>query len=260
MCDLAIILEVPSHDKAPAVRCPEVTTLAWALPRRIITAMSSLARFNVSEIAAALNEPFSVANVAYVDDVLIGVYVCEGRLHPHKHLDMDELFWVHEGTMHLETEIGDARLEPGDLALVPKGTEHRTRSPDRATVILLRCGFLPGRKNGKRRLYSVNTTSLTPLNVIARATQLVAPFRFHSVVQVEDSVIQVAWGDGRWPVELPVAYDRMFHVLDGNLTVRTVRTRLRLEPGDFTVVPRGAFYNLYTPANALLVRLTRGAL
>ena len=222
--------------------------------------MSRLTRFSVSEIAAALDEPFSVANVAYVDDVMVGVYVCEGQLHLHKHVDTDELFWVHEGAMHLETEIGEARLGPGDLALVPKGTRHRTRSADRATVILLRCGFLPGRRNGKRRLYSVSATNLTPLNVIARARQLAAPFRFQSLVQVADSVIQVARGDGRWPVELPVAYDRMFHVLDGNLTLRTVRTRLQLAPGDFTVVPRGAFYNLYTPEDALLVRLTRGTL
>ena len=222
--------------------------------------MSSLARFNVSEIAAALDQPFSVADVAYVDDVLIGIYICKGRLHAHKHVDMDELFWVYEGAMRLETELGDAQLGRGDVALVPKGTDHRTSSLDGATVILLRCGFLPGRKNGKRRLYSVNSAGLSHVNLAVRAEKLAAPFRFCPVIQVEDSVIQIARGQGRWPVELPVAHDRMLYAVEGNLTVRTVRARLRLEPGDFTVVPRGAFYHLYTGESALLVRLTRGTL
>lgn len=220
--------------------------------------MSSLARFSVSEIAAGLDQPFSVANVAYVDDLLVGVYICQGSLQQHKHLDIDELFWVYEGVMHLETECGEARLRAGDLAVVPKGTEHRTRSADGATVILLRCGFLPGRKNGKRRLYSLDDEGLSCLNVRDQAGALGTPFHFCSVTQVEDSMIQIARGSDRWPVELPVAHDRMFYVIGGDLSVRTIGDRLRLGPGDFTVVPRGAFYHLYSVEDALLVRVTRG--
>jgi len=48
--------------------------------------------------------------------------------------------------------------------------------------------------------------------------------------------------------------------VEGALTVRTVRERLRLGPGEFAVVPRGAFYHLYTGEEALLVRVTREAL
>jgi homogentisate 1,2-dioxygenase len=80
------------------------------------------------------------------------------------------------------------------------------------------------------------------------------------MAQLEDSRVQIARGNGRWPVELPVAHDRMFYVAEGSLTVRTVRDRLRLEPDEFTVVPRGAFYHLYTAEEALLVRVTREAL
>jgi len=222
--------------------------------------MSSLAKFNVSEIAAGLDRPFSVANVAYVDDVLVGVYICEGGLPQHRHVDIDEVFWVYEGSMRLESECGDVRLGQGDLTVVPKGTRHRSSSAGGATVILLRCGFLPGRKNGKRRLYAVDDPGLPRVNVRARAEQLAAPFRFRSLTQVEDSMIQIARGSGRWPVELPVVHDRMLYVVDGALTVRTVRDRLRLERGDFTIVPRGAFYHLHSAKDTLLVRLTRGAL
>ncbi len=230
------------------------------MPQRIITVMSSLVKFNVSEIAASLSRPFSVANVANVDDVLVGIYICEGKLQRHQHVDIDELFWVQEGTMRLESECGDVRLGSGELTVVPKGTRHRSSSVGRAVVMLLRCGFLPDRKNGKRRLYAVGDSGLSRFNLRDEAERLAAPFRFSPVARVEDSTIQIARGGGRWPVELPVAHDRMLYVADGLLTVRTVSDRLRLGAGDFTVMPGGAFYHLHTAENTLLVRVTRRAL
>lgn len=201
-----------------------------------------------------------MANVAYVDDLLVGVYICEGTLQWHKHLDIDELFWVYDGTIVLESECGDTPLGPGELAVVPKGTRHRSTSSSRATVLLMRCGLLPNRKNGKRQLYATDATGLPRVNLRERADMLTMPFRFRTVAQVEESRVQLGRGGGRWPIELPVAHDRMVYVVDGALTVRTVRDRLRLGPGDFTVVPRGAFYHLHTDQETLLVRVTREAL
>jgi mannose-6-phosphate isomerase-like protein (cupin superfamily) len=225
-----------------------------------MAAMSKLTRFNVFDIAGDLSEPFVITNVAHVNDVLVGVYICEGALQWHKHMDIDELFWVYDGTMLLESEHGDVLLEPGELTVVPKGTRHRSSSVERATVLLLRCGFMAHRKNGKRQLYRMSQTGLHPISVRDSAKSLAAPFRFSTVAQFEDSRVQIARGDGRWPVELPVAHDRMFYVAEGTLTVRTVRDRLRLGPGDFTVVSRGAFYHLFTAEDTLLVRVTREAL
>lgn len=225
-----------------------------------MTSMSTLTTFSVPEIAADLGEPFSIAKVAYVDDILVSVTICKGELERHKHVDVDELFWVYEGGVRIDSERGAVHLDPGELAVVPKGTEHRSRSTNRAVVMLLRCDFMPNRKNGKRRLYAVDDSELSSLNVRDKADALVAPFRFRTITQVEDSMIQVARGSGRWPVELPVVHDRMFYVVDGALAVRTVRDRVRLRPGDLTVVPRGAFYHLHTAENTLLVRVTRGAL
>lgn len=230
------------------------------MPRRIISQMARLKKLSVLEIAASLDRPFSVANVAQVDDVLVGIYICEGELQRHQHVDFDELFWVQEGAIRLESECGDVRLAAGELTVVPKGTRHRSSSVGRATVMLLRCGYLPDRKNGKRRLYAVGDQGLSRLNLRREAEQLAAPFHFSSVARIEDSMIQIARGGGRWPVELPVAQDRMLYVADGWLTVRTVGARLRLGRGDFTVVPRGAFYHLHTAEKSLLVQVTRRAL
>jgi mannose-6-phosphate isomerase-like protein (cupin superfamily) len=225
-----------------------------------MVAMSQLTKLNVLEIAADLDQPFLIANVAHVDDILIGVYICEGALQWHKHMDIDELFWVYDGTMLLESECGDVLLEPGELTVVPKGTRHRSSSTGRATVLLLRCGFMANRKNGNRKLYTIDQTGLVRTNLRDTAKRLASPFRFSTIAQLEDLRVQIARGNGRWPVELPVAHDRMFYVAEGSLTMRTVRDRLRMGPGDFTVVPRGAFYHLYTAEDTLLVRVTREAL
>ena len=201
-----------------------------------------------------------MVDVAYVDDLLLSVYICEGALHWHRHVDIDELFWVHEGSMLLESERGDAAMGAGELAVVPKGTEHRSRSDRRAVVLLLRCGLVPHRKNGKRQLYVTDEAGLPSVNLRGRAGALAAPYRFRTVAKVEDSRVQLGRGKGRWPIELPVAHDRLVFVIDGQMTVRTVRDRLRLGPGEFTVIPRGAFYHLHTKENTLLARVTREAI
>ncbi len=222
--------------------------------------MARLTRYSIPDIAGKLGEPFSVANIAYVDDLLVSVYICDGTLQWHRHVDRDELFWVHEGAITLESKRGNARLAAGELAVVPKGTEHRSRSSASATVLLLRCGLVPHRKNGKRQLYAAERSGLPHISLYERAEKLVSPFRFQTVAHLEDARVQLAHGAGRWPIELPVVHDRMVYVAEGSLTVRTVRDKVCLRPGDFTVVPRGAFYHLHTEDDTLLVRVTREAL
>lgn len=43
----------------------------------------------------------------------------------HVHEGSDELFYVIEGSFHLETEKGLIRLDEGELIIVPKGVLHR---------------------------------------------------------------------------------------------------------------------------------------
>jgi len=222
--------------------------------------MSRLTAYNVAEIATELRRPFSVRDVAYVDDLLLSVYICQGALDWHRHVDIDELFWVHNGAMTVESERGSAALRAGELTVVPKGTRHRSKSADRAIVLLLRCGLVPHRKNGKRHLYATEETGLPAIDLHQIGHGLASPYCFRTVAQVEDSRVQLARGSGRWPIDHPVAHDRLVYVLEGGLTVRTVRDRLRLASGGFTVVPRGAFYHLHTEEDTLLVRVARGSL
>jgi mannose-6-phosphate isomerase-like protein (cupin superfamily) len=220
--------------------------------------MTMLKKLNVSQIAAKLNQPFSVVNVARVGDIIVSIYICQGMLEWHKHLDNDELFWVYEGTILLESEWGEMRLRPGELAVVPKGVKHRSSSGLRAGVLLLRCGFVPERKNGRRRLYALASEArLKRVRLPGAVRALTLPFQFHTVARIEDTVVQVAWGEGTWPVEIPVPHDLLLFVLEGTATARTSQSMLHMHPGDFTVVPQGTVYQLSTTRGTALVRVTR---
>lgn len=215
-------------------------------------------KLNVSEIAAKLDEPFSMADVAFVSDISVGIYVCQGMVQWHRHVDVDELFWVHEGTILLESEWGDVQLRPGELAVVPKGVSHRSSAGLRAIVLLLRCGFVPQRKNGRRRLYAIaGENKLERVSLRSAAQALARPFRFHTVAQFDGSILQTAWGVGTWPVGIPDPHDVLLFVLRGTATVRTATRMLHLHPGDFTVVPHGALYQLSTTQGTSLARVVR---
>ncbi|MDY7079433.1 MAG: cupin domain-containing protein [Chloroflexota bacterium] len=222
--------------------------------------MTRLKKLNVSQTALELDKPFAMMNVASVDDILVSVYVCQGMLAWHRHLDNDELFWVCEGTMLLESEWGEVQLQPGELAVVPKGVGHRSSSGLRASVLLLRCGFAPERKNGRRRLYAVTgKAKLKRFNLSSVVQALANPFQFQTVSRIEDSLVQAAWGEGTWAVEISPSHDLMLFVLSGTATVRTSQSMLHLHSGDFTVVPRGAVYQLSTTQGTALARVTREA-
>ena len=106
--------------------------------KSIMVLMSILKKLNVSQAAAQLDEPFSMTHIASVGDILVSVYICQGTLEWHRHLDTDELFWAHEGTILLESEWGEVQLRPDELAVVPKGVGHRSGSGLRASVLLMR--------------------------------------------------------------------------------------------------------------------------
>jgi len=220
--------------------------------------MTVLKKLNVSQVTAELNRPFAMVNLAFVGDIAVSVYVCQGMLNWHRHLDNDELFWVHGGTMLLESEWGEVRLRPGELAVVPKGVAHRSGSELRTTVLLLHCGVAPERKNGKRRLYSIgDEAKLRRINLQGAMRGVIWPFQFQTVARIDDSAVQVAWGEGAWSVEMPAPHDLLIFVLRGTATVRTSQSMMHLHPGDFTVVPHGALYQLSTSRDTALVRVTR---
>lgn len=65
----------------------------------------------------------------------LGVF--EGEFHWHKHFNEDELFFVLEGNLTIETEKGTFVLNKYQGVCIPKGTLHRPIAKERTIVIMI---------------------------------------------------------------------------------------------------------------------------
>lgn len=75
--------------------------------------------------------------VGRVNDVHIKLVKLEGEFPWHRHEDEDELFLVLKGRLRLEFRDRELWLAPGEMVIVPRGTEHRPVAPEEAHVLLV---------------------------------------------------------------------------------------------------------------------------
>ena len=77
--------------------------------------------------------------VAEVNDQYVKIAKIKGQEVPwHNHRDEDELFYIIEGTLLMETENNPGmQLKCGDIFVVPKGIDHRVSSTDECKVMLI---------------------------------------------------------------------------------------------------------------------------
>jgi len=188
--------------------------------------------------------------LAYIEDFAVSVYLCQGTLAWHKHLEQDELFLVHSGAMTLDTEIGSVTLGPGELALVPKGVLHRSSSPIRSEVLLFSPKFLPGRKNGdwrtlpeQERIYKVNLYKMSD--------SLPKPYQSMVLAQVEDFNLSVMLCDGT-----SIWYEKpsrpfLLIVVEGLIKLEAGPENLLMERADLTIVPTSYIYRIHAPRRTL---------
>lgn len=220
-----------------------------------------LEKISLQDVAQRLDRPFAMIDMALVGDMLVSLYLCHGTLAWHRHLDQDELFWVHRGAILLETERGEVRLRAGELSIVHKGLAHRSSSPFPSTVILIRCGVMPERKNGRRFLYGTTESPPHRVNVSAVAQSLRVPFLPQTVARLEGSVLQVMRGGGEWPLLEPYPHDALLLALEGTVMIYEAdahRTApLTLGPDELTVLYRDRPYQMFAKGEAVLARLTR---
>ena len=85
-----------------------------------------------------------------VNDSVVRMAAIEGEYHWHKHDDDDEFFYVVDGELMIDIE-SDAgaegrtvALKPGQGFVVPKTIVHRTRAPQRTTILMVEnAGIVP---------------------------------------------------------------------------------------------------------------------
>ena len=72
-----------------------------------------------------------------VNDSVVRLGVMQGEYHWHKHDSDDEFFFVLEGRFIIDLEGRSVELLPQQGFAVPKGVLHRTRSPERSTILMI---------------------------------------------------------------------------------------------------------------------------
>ena len=85
---------------------------------------------------ARIERPWTPHLAAALNGQHVRLAVLEGPFVWHRHADEDELFLVVDGRLRIERRDGDVVLEPGELLVVPRGTEHRPDALPRAEVLL----------------------------------------------------------------------------------------------------------------------------
>ncbi len=214
-------------------------------------------KVNVNEEALRLLEPFAMVDLAYVGDLAVSLYACQGSLAWHRHLDYDELFLVHNGMIVLESEWGGVALRPDELTVVPKGVAHRSASMLWSIVLLLHVHVLPDRRNGHRRLHALRgERKLTKLNVLERAQRITAPFRPQVLARVDDFELGLFVAQGAVPWR-KASQPFLMLVQQGRVDLFTRDGLLVLESGELVVLAKGAPYRVMSGERAVVLTLSR---
>jgi len=95
-------------------------------------------------LADACTFPWYNQTLCQVNGSVVRLGVFEGAYHWHKHDEDDEFFYVLEGRLFIDLEDRGVSLQPRQGFVVPKGTMHRTRAPERTVVLMVEnVGIIP---------------------------------------------------------------------------------------------------------------------
>jgi mannose-6-phosphate isomerase-like protein (cupin superfamily) len=95
---------------------------------------------NLIDVGAesAAHEPWFNQTLTTVNDCVVRLGVIDGDFHWHKHDDTDEFFLVLAGRLLIDLdEDTTVALDPQQGYTVPRGVMHRTRAPERTTIVMI---------------------------------------------------------------------------------------------------------------------------
>ncbi len=94
-------------------------------------------KVNLAEKLRLIDEPWSPKLVGRVNESALKLVKLEGAFVWHRHDDADELFLVIAGRLRVRFRDREVSLGPGELVVVPKGTEHLPIAEPEAHVLLI---------------------------------------------------------------------------------------------------------------------------
>jgi mannose-6-phosphate isomerase-like protein (cupin superfamily) len=94
-------------------------------------------KVNLSEKLSLFTERWSPKIVAEINDFHVKLVKLEGEFVWHSHEAEDELFLVLKGRLRMQFRDRDLTIHPGELVVVPRGTEHCPAAEEEVHVLLL---------------------------------------------------------------------------------------------------------------------------
>lgn len=218
----------------------------------------TLEKVEYAQEAAQLTEPFTMIDLAQIDDLALSVFLCQGTMPFHRHLDQDELFMVHSGTISVESDWGNIVLRQGELSVVSKGLSHRSSSLVRSLVLLFQPRLIVNRRNGDRRLFSLKDAGrLEKVSIPAMGRQIVNPHTPVTLANLDTFALNMllCTRTGDW--RLHDDQSRLVLCYDGKVTVDSDLGDESLQGGELLVIPKGTAYRLSSHERSLVLELER---
>ncbi|HSZ99851.1 MAG TPA: cupin domain-containing protein [Streptosporangiaceae bacterium] len=92
---------------------------------------------NIDTMLARFTDHWLPKKIAQINDYDVRIVKIQGDFTWHKHDDTDELFLVLSGEMTIQMRDRNVILGPGELFVVPRGSEHCPRADIETAVLLL---------------------------------------------------------------------------------------------------------------------------
>lgn len=96
-----------------------------------------LEKITVKDIVETNTDKWFNQSLCEVNSSVLRLGIFEGEYHMHKHEEDDEVFFVLEGEIILETDVRKFELKQYEGVCVPKGTLHRPIVPNGKAVVLM---------------------------------------------------------------------------------------------------------------------------
>jgi dTDP-4-dehydrorhamnose 3,5-epimerase-like enzyme len=99
---------------------------------------------NIQDLAAACRDRWYNQTLCRVNGSVVRLGIVQGEYHWHQHDADDEFFFVIEGRLFVDLDGRSFELRPRQGLVVPRGTAHRTRAPERTIMLMVEnAGIVP---------------------------------------------------------------------------------------------------------------------
>lgn len=92
---------------------------------------------NIPNLIEACKKDWQNLTLCKINDCVVRLGVIHGEFHWHKHDSEDEFFYVIDGLLYIDLKDKLIALDSGSGFMVPMGVLHRTRAPQRTSILMV---------------------------------------------------------------------------------------------------------------------------